>query len=89
MRVGGGGQPLKIKNRLSHHEVVCSKQFWRIAYVETSETNGSKRAVQLLNAARYLPAYPVFGKEKLNRSDQKSVKRKIGPFSIITYPTKL
>ena len=71
----------KIQNRPSHHEIVSSKQFWRIAYLETSKAQGSNRAAQPLNALRALPLYPVFEDEKLKGSDKKSLKTFVKVFN--------
>ena len=43
---GGGGQPLRTA--ASHHKNKSSKQFLRIAYLETSELKGSKRTLFIL-----------------------------------------
>ena len=63
-------QTVKIRNHPFQREIVSSKQFWLIAYLETSNGEGSKGATQSLNALRVFPVYPIFEEEKSNWSDE-------------------
>ena len=48
-----GGQTFKTKNRRAHLEIVSSKHFWRIAYLETSKAPRELLS-HLMPTGRYL-----------------------------------
>ena len=66
----------KIKNRLSHLEIVSSKQFQRIAYLETIRCRALRELIgRLMHSERYL--FISFLRTKSNGSDEQWHKRKI------------